>query len=64
MIAGTTRLAAVLGWPIAHSRSPPMLNAAFAAAGIDAAIVPLAVCAELMTGNRQIERRIRKRATR
>src|SRR5262245_41289432 len=30
----------------------------------DPAIVPLVVCAELMTGNREIDRRIRKRATR
>ena len=34
---------AVLGWPIAHSRSPAMHNAAFAAAAIDAVYVPLAV---------------------
>ncbi|MBS1122446.1 MAG: shikimate 5-dehydrogenase [Deltaproteobacteria bacterium] len=43
MIRGTTRLAAVIGWPIEHSRSPQLLNAAFAAAGIDAVLVPLAV---------------------
>lgn len=41
MIRGTTRLAAVIGWPVDHSRSPQMLNAAFAAAGIDAAMVPI-----------------------
>jgi shikimate dehydrogenase len=42
-ITGATRLAAVLGWPVEHSRSPAMLNAAFAADKIDAVLVPLAV---------------------
>jgi shikimate dehydrogenase len=45
-IRGTTRLAAVLGSPIAHSRSPELLNAAFAAAGVDAVMVPLGVAPE------------------
>ncbi len=43
MIRGTTRLAAVIGWPVDHSRSPQLLNAAFAARGIDAVLVPLGV---------------------
>ena len=43
MIRGTTRLTAVLGWPVEHSRSPQILNAAFDAAAIDAVMVPLAV---------------------
>jgi shikimate dehydrogenase len=43
MIRGTTRVAAVLGWPIEHSRSPMLLNAAFEATGIDAVLVPIAV---------------------
>jgi shikimate dehydrogenase len=43
MIAGTTRIAAVLGWPIDHSRSPQLLNAAFAAAKLDAVMVPIGV---------------------
>jgi shikimate dehydrogenase len=43
LIRGTTRLTAVIGWPVDHSRSPQMLNAAFAAAGIDAVMVPLGV---------------------
>ncbi|MDB4961538.1 MAG: shikimate 5-dehydrogenase [Myxococcales bacterium] len=42
-IRGATRLAAVLGWPIEHSRSPQILNAAFAASGIDAVLVPIGV---------------------
>lgn len=43
MIRGTTRLAAVIGWPVQHSRSPEMLNAAFVSRGIDAVMVPLGV---------------------
>jgi shikimate dehydrogenase len=42
MITGTTRIAAVIGWPVAHSRSPQMLNAAFDHAGVDAVMVPIA----------------------
>jgi len=41
MITGRTRIAAVIGWPVEHSRSPQMLNAAFAAAGVDAVMVPI-----------------------
>jgi shikimate dehydrogenase len=42
-ISGRTRVAAVLGWPVEHSRSPAMLNAAFAADQIDAVLVPFGV---------------------
>jgi shikimate dehydrogenase len=42
-IGGATRVAAVLGWPVAHSASPALHNAAFAALGIDAVLVALAV---------------------
>ena len=42
-IRGSTRIAAVLGFPIEHSRSPELLNAAFAAAGLDAVMIPAAV---------------------
>jgi shikimate dehydrogenase len=38
-----TRRAFVLGWPIEHSRSPAMHDAAFAALGIDARMEPRAV---------------------
>jgi len=43
VIREATRFAAVIGWPIAHSRSPQMLDAAFAAASIDARLVPIGV---------------------
>jgi shikimate dehydrogenase len=42
-IAGTTRIAAVLGWPVEHTRSPALLNAAFVADRVDAVLVPLGV---------------------
>ncbi|MEZ5226501.1 MAG: hypothetical protein R2710_07460 [Acidimicrobiales bacterium] len=34
-ISGATRLAAVIGDPVRHSRSPAIHNAGFAAAGLD-----------------------------
>ncbi|MEZ5178847.1 MAG: shikimate dehydrogenase [Acidimicrobiales bacterium] len=34
-VTGATRLAAVIGSPVTHSRSPALANAAFAAAGLD-----------------------------
>jgi shikimate dehydrogenase len=40
-ITGATRLVGILGWPVEHSLSPPMQNAAFAALGLDWAYVPL-----------------------
>ena len=43
MIRATTRLAAVLGFPVEHSRSPELLNAAFEAARLDAVMVPAGV---------------------
>jgi shikimate dehydrogenase len=42
-IAGTTRVAGVIGWPVEHSLSPAIHNAAFAAAALDWAYVPLPV---------------------
>jgi shikimate dehydrogenase len=42
-ISGTTRLVGILGNPVSHSLSPAMQNAAFAAAGIGWAYVPLRV---------------------
>lgn len=40
-IGGATRLVGLLGWPVDHSLSPRMQNAAFAALGLDWAYVPL-----------------------
>jgi len=40
-ISGKTRLVGLLGWPVDHSLSPQMQNAAFAAVGLDWAYVPL-----------------------
>jgi shikimate dehydrogenase len=40
-ISGTTRLVGLLGWPVEHSLSPRMQNAAFAALGLDWVYVPL-----------------------
>ena len=42
-IGGATRVAGVIGWPVAHSLSPAIHNAAFAAAGLDWTYVPLPV---------------------
>ncbi len=42
-ITGATRLAGVMGWPVAHSLSPRMHNAAFAALGLDWVYVPFPV---------------------
>jgi shikimate dehydrogenase len=42
-ISGKTRIAAVIGWPVEHSRSPAMLNAACAVDQIDAVLVPIGV---------------------
>ena len=35
MISGQTRVAGVIGWPVRHSRSPAIHNAAYAATGLD-----------------------------
>jgi len=42
-IRGATRVAAVLGWPVTHSLSPVIHNAAFAALGMDWTYVALPV---------------------
>lgn len=42
-IDGTTRLAGLIGWPLDHTLSPAMHNAAYEALGLDWVYVPLAV---------------------
>ena len=42
-ISGTTRLAGVIGWPVAHSRSPRLHNHWLRQHGLDGAYVPLPV---------------------
>jgi len=50
VISGSTRLVALLGHPVAHSLSPRMQNAAFAARGLDLAYVALDVSPERLAG--------------
>jgi shikimate dehydrogenase len=40
-LSGSTQLVGLIGWPVDHSLSPRMQNAAFAAAGLDWAYVAL-----------------------
>ena len=49
-ITGHTKLYAVLGHPVAHTLSPAMHNAAFAALGLDAVYVALDVTPEKLPG--------------
>jgi shikimate dehydrogenase len=42
-LTGATRLVGLIGFPVSHSLSPRMQNAAFAACGLDWAYVPLPV---------------------
>jgi shikimate dehydrogenase len=46
VIRGTTKVCGVWGWPVKHSASPAMHNAAFAALGLDFVYVPFAVAPE------------------
>jgi shikimate dehydrogenase len=46
VISGTTKLVALLGHPVAHSLSPRMQNAAFAARGLDLVYVAFDVAPE------------------
>ncbi len=47
-IGGASKIYAIIGDPVAHSLSPSMQNAAFAACGIDAVYVPLHVRADAL----------------
>jgi shikimate dehydrogenase len=47
-VSGATKLVGLIGWPVVHSLSPRMQNAAFAAAGIDWLYVPLPTPPELL----------------
>ncbi|MCA1959405.1 MAG: shikimate dehydrogenase [Desulfomonile sp.] len=58
MVKGTTNVVGVIGWPVAHSLSPSLHNAAFEALGLDWTYVPLPVAPahldEAITGLRGI----------
>ncbi|SEO35293.1 shikimate dehydrogenase [Propionispora vibrioides] len=43
MITGKTKKIGIIGWPVGHSQSPAIQNAAFKAAGLDYVYVPLPV---------------------
>jgi len=43
MVTGKTKAIGILGWPVGHSLSPLMQNAAFAAAGLNYVYIPLPV---------------------
>lgn len=49
MISGKTQLAGILGWPVAHSRSPLIHNFWIGELGLDAAYLPLPVAPEDFT---------------
>jgi shikimate dehydrogenase len=57
-ITASTSVAAVIGWPVEHSMSPALHNAAFAALGIDAIYTAAAVhpdgLAEALAGMREL----------
>lgn len=42
-VGGSTRTVGIMGWPVSHSLSPAIHNAAFAALGLDWVYVPLPV---------------------
>jgi shikimate dehydrogenase len=43
LVGGSTNVVGIIGWPVAHSLSPAIHNAAFAASGLDWTYVPLPV---------------------
>ncbi len=56
MLSGSTTIYAILGDPVEHSLSPVIHNAAFEAAGIDAAMVGLRVRPEMLPEAVQVAR--------
>lgn len=46
MLTGKTQIVGVIGWPVSHSISPPMHNAAFQSMGLDWCYIPLPVATE------------------
>ena len=49
MISGETRVTGIIGWPVAHSLSPAMHNAAFRALGLDWVYVAFPVAPDHVT---------------
>lgn len=47
-LGGGTHVVGIIGWPVAHSLSPAIHNAAFAAAGLDWTYIPLPVPPEAL----------------
>jgi shikimate dehydrogenase len=47
-IRGKTRVLGIIGWPVGHSLSPPMQNAAIDALGLDYVYVPFPVAPEFL----------------
>lgn len=47
-LTGRTAVVGVIGWPVEHSVSPPMHNAAFRAVGLDWCYVPLPVAPDAL----------------
>lgn len=47
-ITAKTKIVGLLGWPLGHSLSPVMQNAAFSASGLDYIYLPLATSPELL----------------
>lgn len=45
-LTGKTQIVGVIGWPVSHSISPPMHNAAFREMGLDWCYIPLPVSTE------------------
>lgn len=49
IVTGKTKVYGIIGWPVAHSLSPVMQNAAFQAAAVDAIYVPFAVAPDQLS---------------